>query len=145
MSAAGPPSGVEDRVATASHLVDRLTAQGMALEDIFVDPCVLPASTGPEHGWAILDAVGEIRTRYPGVHISAGVSNVSYGLPLRKLLNEVFLVLLLGRGLDAAIVDPCDRQLMVNLRAAEALLGRDEYCVQYLRAFREGKLELKAA
>jgi 5-methyltetrahydrofolate--homocysteine methyltransferase len=145
MSSAGPPAGVEDRVATASRLVDRLTAQGMALEDIFVDPCVLPASTGPEHGKAILEAVGVIRTRYPGVHISAGVSNVSYGLPLRKLLNEVFLVLLLGRGLDAAIVDPCDQQLMMNLRAAEALLGRDEYCVQYLRAFREGKLELKAA
>lgn len=145
MSAAGPPSGVEDRVATASRLVDHLTAEGTALEDIYVDPCVLPASTGPEHGKAILEAVGQIKTRYPGVHISAGVSNVSYGLPLRKLLNEVFLVLLLGRGLDAAIVDPCDQQMMMNLRAAEALLGRDEYCVAYLRAFRDGKLELKAA
>jgi 5-methyltetrahydrofolate--homocysteine methyltransferase len=79
------------------------------------------------------------------VHISAGVSNVSDGLPLRKLLNEVFLVLLLGRGLDAAIIDPCDQQMMMNLRAAEALLGRDEYCVSYLRAYREGKMELKAA
>lgn len=145
MSAAGPPSGVEDRVATASRLVDHLTAEGMALDDIYVDPCVLPASTGPEHGAAILEAVGKIKTRYPGVHLSAGVSNVSYGLPLRKLLNEVFLVLLLGRGLDAAIVDPCDQQMMMNLRAAEALLGRDEYCVAYLRAFRDGKLELKAA
>ena len=145
MSAAGPPLGVEDRVATASRLVERLTAEGTALEDIFVDPCVLPASTGPEHGKAILEAVGQIKSRYPGVHISAGVSNVSYGLPLRKLLNEVFLVLLLGWGLDAAIVDPCDQQMMMNLRAAEALLGRDEYCVAYLRAFRDGKLELKAA
>ncbi|MFB3923495.1 MAG: dihydropteroate synthase [Terriglobia bacterium] len=145
MSPAGPPVAVDDRVATASRLVDRLTAAGMALEDIFVDPCVLPASTGPEHGQAILEAVGQIKARFPGVHISAGVSNVSYGLPLRKLLNEVFLVLLLGRGLDAAIVDPCDQQLMTNLRAAEALLGRDEYCVAYLRAFRDGKLELKAA
>lgn len=145
MSAAGPPSGIEDRVATASRLVERLTAEGMALEDIFVDPCVLPASTGPEHGMAILEAVGKIKTRFPLVHISAGVSNVSYGLPMRKLLNEVFLVLLLGRGLDAAIVDPCDQQMMMNLRAAEALVGRDEYCVAYLRAFRDGKLELKAA
>jgi len=145
MSAAGPPSGIEDRVATACRLVDRLTAEGMALEDIYVDPCVLPVSTGPEHGKATLEAVGQIKTRYPGVHISAGVSNVSYGLPLRKLLNEVFLVLLLGRGLDAAIIDPCDQQMMMNLRAAEALLGRDEYCVSYLRAYREGKMELKAA
>ncbi|MGD0202128.1 MAG: methyltetrahydrofolate cobalamin methyltransferase, partial [Bryobacteraceae bacterium] len=83
-----------------------------------------------------------ITTRYPGVHTSVGLSNVSFGLPLRKLLNEVFLVLLMARGLDTAIVDPCDRQLMANIAAAEALLGRDEYCVQYLRAYRQGKLEL---
>jgi 5-methyltetrahydrofolate--homocysteine methyltransferase len=110
-----------------------------------VDTCVLPVSTGPEHGKAFIEAVGQIRQRYPGVHISAGVSNVSFGLPLRKLLNEVFLMLLMAHGLDTAIVDPCDHQLMMNLWAAEALLGRDEYCLNYLRAFREGKLELPAA
>jgi len=115
------------------------------LDDIYVDACVLPVSTGPEHGKAILEAIGQIAARYPGVHISAGVSNVSFGLPLRKLLNEVFLLLLMARGLDTAIVDPCDPQLMMNIRAAEALLGRDEYCANYLRAFREGKLLLPAA
>jgi cobalamin-dependent methionine synthase I len=145
MGTAGPPTGVEDRIATACRLVDSLTAEGMALDDVYLDLCVLPVSTGPEHGKALLEAIGQIRERYPGVHISAGVSNVSFGLPVRKLLNEVFLVLLMARGLDAAIVDPCDRQLMMNLKAAEALLGRDEYCVEYLRAYREGKLELPAA
>lgn len=145
MGEAGPPSGVEDRLATACRLVDRLTSGGLALDDIYVDACVLPVSTGPEHGKAILEAIGQIAARYPGVHISAGVSNVSFGLPLRKLLNEVFLLLLMARGLDTAIVDPCDPQLMMNIRAAEALLGRDEYCANYLRAFREGKLLLPAA
>jgi 5-methyltetrahydrofolate--homocysteine methyltransferase len=144
MGAAGPPTGVEDRMATASRLVDGLTAEGLALDDIYVDLCVLPASTGPEHGKALLEAMGQMRERYPGVHLSAGVSNVSFGLPVRRLLNEVFLVLLMGRGLDAAIVDPTDRQLMMNIKAAEALLGRDEYCVEYLRAYREGRLELPA-
>ena len=145
MGAAGPPTGVEDRIATACRLVDGLTAEGMALDDVYLDLCVFPVSTGPEQGKALLEAIGQIRGRYPGVHISAGVSNVSFGLPVRKLLNEVFLVLLMARGLDTAIVDPCDRQLMMNLKAAEALLGRDEYCVEYLRAYREGKLELPAA
>jgi 5-methyltetrahydrofolate--homocysteine methyltransferase len=145
MGAAGPPTGVEDRIATACHLVDGLTAEGMALDDVYLDLCVLPVSTGPEHGKALLEAIGQIRGRHPGVHISAGLSNVSFGLPVRKLLNEAFLVLLMARGLDAAIVDPCDRQLMMNVKAAEALLGRDEYCVEYLRAYREGKLELPAA
>ena len=141
LSESGVPNGVEDRVATASRLIDRLTAEGFALDDIYVDPCVMPIATGP-HGQHLLTAVGQIVGRYPGVHISAGVSNVSFGLPVRKLLNETFLQLLMAHGLDAAIVDPCDPQLMMSVIAAEALLGRDANCKSYLRAYREGKLGL---
>ncbi len=141
----GPPSGVEDRVETASRLVDRLTAAGVALDEIYVDGCVLPISTGPEHGRFLAEAIGQIMARYPGVHASVGLSNASFGLPARKLLNETFIVLLMARGLDAAIADPCDRQLMANIAAAEALLGRDEYCVEYLKAFRAGRLEVAPA
>ena len=139
MSEAKLPTGVEDRVAVASRLIDRLTAEGFALDDIYLDACVLPIATGP-HGKNLLVAVGQIAARYPGVHLSAGVSNVSFGLPLRKLINQTFLLLLMSQGLDAAIVDPCDQQLMRNILAAEALLGRDDYCKTYLRAYREGKL-----
>jgi 5-methyltetrahydrofolate--homocysteine methyltransferase len=139
LSESGVPNGVEDRVATASHLIDRLTAEGFALDDIYVDPCVMPVATGP-HGANLLAAVGQIAAKYPGVHISAGVSNVSFGLPVRKLLNETFLLLLMAHGLDAAIVDPRDQQLMMNILATEALLGRDPRCKNYLRAYREGKL-----
>jgi cobalamin-dependent methionine synthase I len=142
MGTSGPPAGVEDRVANADQLVERLTAEGIPLDGIFVDPCVLPVSTGPEHGAAVAQAIGQIVTRHPGVHTSVGLSNVSFGLPLRKLLNQTFLVALMAHGLDAAIADPCDRQLMINIAAAEALLGRDEFCVQYLSAFRQGKLEI---
>ncbi len=140
MSEAGPPNTTEARVSTATHLVDRLLAEGFSVDDIYVDPCVIPVSTGPDHGKSLVEATGKIIARYPGIHASAGVSNVSFGLPMRKLLNEVLMVLLMSQGLDAAIVDPCDAQLMMNVRAAEALLGRDEYCANYLRAFREGKL-----
>jgi len=139
LSASGMPNGVDDRVATASRLIDRLTAEGFALDDIYVDPCVMPVATGPQ-GKNIATAVGQIVAKYPGVHISAGVSNVSFGLPVRKLLNETFLTLLMAHGLDAAIVDPCDPQLIMNVLAAEALLGRDAYCKSYVRAYREGKL-----
>ena len=141
MGAEGPPSRVEDRVAIGCRLVDRLSEAGLALDDIYVDTCVLPISTGSAHGAAVAEAVGQIMARYPGVHTSVGLSNVSFGLPVRKLLNQTFLVLLMSQGLDAAIVDPTDRQLMANIAAAEALLGRDEYCGAYLRAYREGKLE----
>ena len=142
MSSAGTPSGVADRLETASRLVDRLTREGLDPDDIFVDPCVIPISTGSEHGAAVADAVGCIRQRFPGVHTSVGLSNVSFGVPARKLMNQTFLMLLMARGLDTAILDPCDRQLMANIAAAEALLGRDEFCAQYLRAFRAGRLEL---
>lgn len=140
LSEAGPPSGVEDRMATASKLVDRLTAEGFALDDLYVDGCVMPAATSQGQGAKLLEAIHEIGERYPGIHFSAGVSNVSFGMPQRKLLNETFLLLLMAQGLDAAIVDPCDHQLMANILAAEAVLGRDEYCAEYLRAFRQGRL-----
>jgi 5-methyltetrahydrofolate--homocysteine methyltransferase len=138
-SESGLPTGIEDRVATASRLIDRLTGEGFALDDIYVDACVFPVATGA-HGSDLLAAVSQVVAKYPGIHISAGVSNVSFGLPLRKLLNETFLLLLMAHGLDAAIVDPCDPQLMTNVIAAEALLGRDAHCRNYLRAYREGAL-----
>ena len=140
MSEAGPPSGVEDRVAIASKLVDHLTADGFALDDLYVDACVMPAATSQDQGAKLMAAIHQIGQRYPGIHFSAGVSNVSFGLPQRKLLNEAFILLLMAHGLDAAIIDPCDQQLMANVLAAEALLGRDEYSAEYLRAFRQGRL-----
>ena len=141
MGDSGPPSSLEARVTTAYRLVDRLTADGIPLDDIYVDVCVMPISMGLTQGQAVAEAIGQVTTRYPGVHTSAGVSNVSFGLPVRKLLNEAFLSLLMARGLDAAVVDPCDRQLVMNIRAAEAILGRDKMCANYLRAYKEGKLE----
>lgn len=144
MSESGPPKSMEQRVETAGRLVDRLTSRGIDPGDIYVDPCVFPISTGPENGPALLDATWQIRTRYPGVHISAGVSNVSYGLPVRKLLNETLLIMLMSRGLDTAIIDPCQEGLVARILAAEALAGRDSYCTSYLRAYRAGKLESPA-
>ncbi len=142
LSAGSPPQGVEDRVATAVELVERLTSDGIPAANIYVDPCVFPVSTGVQQGPAVLEAISRIRSQCPGVHTTCGVSNVSYGLPARRLLNEVFLFMLLGRGMDAAIIDPCDAALMARLAAAEALIGRDEHCMGYLRAFRSGKLEI---
>ncbi len=141
MAESGPPSTADDRVATASRLVEALTNAGMRHEDIYVDACIFPLSVGSNHTEAMLEAVGRIRSLYPQVHISCGLSNVSHGLPVRKLLNEVFGVMLMSQGLDAAIVDPTDARLMAGFTAAEALLGKDEYCANYLKAFRAGKLE----
>ncbi len=145
MGTEATPTGVDDRVDNATRLVDRLLAEGIALDAIYVDPCVLPISVDTTQGVAVAEAVGAIRARYPGVHTTVGLSNVSFGLPLRKLLNQSFLALLMGRGLDSAIADPCDRQLMALVRAAETLLGHDEFCAAYIGDYRAGKLEPAAA
>ncbi len=141
LASGAPPQGRDDRVATAIRLVGRLIADGIPAGNIYVDPGVFPISTGSDHGTAVLDAISMIRSQCPEVHTSCGVSNVSYGLPVRKLLNEVFLMMLLGRGIDAAIIDPCNAGLMARIAAAETLGGRDAHCTGYLRAYRGGKLD----
>ena len=70
-----------------------------------------------------------------------GLSNISYGLPVRKLLNQSFAVMAIDRGLDGLIINPLDKQMMANITAAETIAGRDSYCANYLSAYREGKLE----
>ena len=145
LSAEGPITGLEDRVATAHRLLDRLTAEGVPLDDIYVDPCVFPIGTGTQHGSSVLESVTQIRMRYPGVHTICGVSNVSFGLPVRKLLNEAFLIMLMSRGMDAAIIDPCEEGVMAEVTAAEALRSRDPDCLGYIKAYRKGLLEPRKA
>jgi 5-methyltetrahydrofolate--homocysteine methyltransferase len=138
----GPPKSFEDRIEIAGRLVDRLTGDGVPLEHIHVDPCVFPISTGPEVGSWVLDAIAWIHTQYPGVHTICGASNVSFGLPVRKLLNAVYVAMLIARGLDSAIIDPCNNLTRACLLAAEALAGRDDFCTSYIEAFRAGHLDV---
>lgn len=74
----------------------------------------------------------------PEVHFTAGLSNISFGLPARSFINRAFLTLALGAGLDSAILDPLDRDLRATLLAAELVLGRDDHCLNYTRAHRAG-------
>ena len=85
-----------------------------------------------------MEAMDKISTLFPQVHIICGLSNISFGLPKRKLLNRVFLAM--AKGLDTALVDPLDKDLMSTIVAARALLGEDEYCRNYISSFREGGL-----
>lgn len=135
-----PASTAESKIALASQLVDRLTAGGMALDDLYIDPLVFPLATDPESGKATLEAIGEVMRRYPGVHTICGLTNVSHGLPARKLMNRTFLIAAITRGMDAVIADPTDAALMAGILASEALLGRDEYCMNYIQGFQDGKL-----
>ncbi|MDO8586844.1 MAG: methyltetrahydrofolate cobalamin methyltransferase [Armatimonadota bacterium] len=129
------------RFEVARKLVNDLTAAGIALDDIYVDPLTFPIGTGSEFGVAMLDIIRSIKKEFPGVHVIAGISNISQGLPVRKLLNQAMTILSMDRGLDAAIIDPMDRYLMALIAATRALLGRDEFCMDYITMSREGKFE----
>jgi 5-methyltetrahydrofolate--homocysteine methyltransferase len=74
------------------------------------------------------------------VHTICGLTNVSHGLPARKLMNRTFLIAAIGRGMDAVIADPTDTALMAAIFASEALIGRDEYCLNYIQGFQDGRL-----
>jgi 5-methyltetrahydrofolate--homocysteine methyltransferase len=140
MDEAGIPEDIRTRHAVAERLVNLLTREGLALNDIYIDPLVRPISTDSAGGWTVLEAMREIRGSFKGIHLICGLSNISFGLPKRELLNRVFLSMAMSMGLDAVILDPLDKQMISVIRAGEALLGKDEYCTEYLSSFREGKL-----
>lgn len=140
LSEEGMPKNEEDRFRLASTLIERLTGEGIFPDDIYVDPLVQPVATDHSLGPVILDSLARIKKSFPEVHVICGLSNISFGLPQRKLLNQVFFILALSKGLDAVILDPTDSRMMSSLRAAQLLLGQDEFCSGYLKAFREGLL-----
>ena len=85
-----------------------------------------------------MEVISTIRKQYPTIHITAAVSNISFNLPVRKLVNLGFTVLAMNAGLDSAILDPLNRDMMGLIYATEALLGLDDYCMEYISAYREG-------
>jgi len=138
MSDEGMPQTAEQRLAIADKLINGLVKNNVKLEDIYVDHLVQPVSTNPIFGVEFLKSVRGIMTGYPGVHTICGLSNISFGLPERKFLNQTFMTMAIAEGLDGAIVNPLDGHMMANIVAAEALAGRDEYCLNYLKAYRAG-------
>ncbi len=133
-----PAASAAQKVELGSELVERLTSAGIALDDIYVDPLVFPLGTDSASAQATIEAIGTIMQRFPGVHTICGLTNVSHGLPARRLINRTFLVGAMSRGMDAAIVDPTDPQLVSSMYAARAVFGRDEYCMGLIEAFRGG-------
>ena len=131
----------EDKVKMASQLVERVTALGIPLYDLYIDPLVYPLATNTDSAMATLKAIESIMEQFPGVHTTCGLTNISYGLPNRRLVNRTFLVAAILRGLNSAIIDPTDKMLHGALKATLMMMGRDEFCMEYVTAFREGKLE----
>lgn len=140
MDERGIPEDARTRIAIAHKLIEVLVDAGTLLSDIYIDPLVVPIGTNDKNGVIVLDTIRGIKEAFPEVKTVIGLSNISYGLPERRLLNQVFMVLAMSFGLDAAIIDPTDRRMMALIKTASTLLGQDSFCVGYIKAYREGKL-----
>ena len=148
----GMPSNTEERVDNASRMVEAATDRGIPLDLIYVDPLMFPISVDGDFGKHVLDAVRAIRKRYgPEIHITGGMSNVSFGLPNRRLINDVFLLMAMEAGADSGIIDPIQNDIQrvkavePNTRAfqlaVDVLTGVDRNCRAYIKASRAGELE----
>jgi len=140
----GMPANGPERLEKAKRLMDRLLGDGVPVEHIYLDPLAQPigSSIDPElsYGREVLWTLRAFKEAWPGVHCSAGISNISHGLPARKILNQAFVVMCIEAGLDTAIVDPNDGYLMQLVLAAEALVGKDPLCANYIAAARAGRV-----
>ncbi len=137
MSEKGMPDTADDRLRIAESLYKLMKSEGFADEDIYFDPLVRPISSEPRQAEELLKAIPKIKS-LGNVKVVAGVSNISYGLPKRKLINSVFLSLALSAGMDGAIIDPLDKATIGAIRATEAILGQDKYCMNLIQGHRKG-------
>ncbi|UCD54093.1 MAG: dihydropteroate synthase [Dehalococcoidia bacterium] len=132
------PKTVEERLEETDILVCTLEQAGIDLNRLYIDTIVMTIGSNQEQGRAVIDSTREVKRRFgdKGVKTSVGLSNVSFGLPKRTLLNQAFLAMLLEAGLDMAVIDPRDEGMMNILRASEAIIGTDQNCLKYMRHVR---------
>jgi len=137
----GIPKTIDDRMAIIERLVTATRDSGIADDKLYIDPLIMAISTGDEAGIIACETMRRVREQYPEAHLTGGLSNISFGSPARKYINQAFLVLALEAGMDSAIMDPSSPGLAPLLLAAEAVLGRDRFCSKYNRAYRAGKFD----
>lgn len=136
----GIPKTPINRLKVARFLVEDLEEAGKAQEDIYLDPLVMTIATDGQAGVTALKTLQLFRQELPDTKTIAGLSNVGFGMPQRRLINRMFLAMCTAFGLDAALVDTRDSALMAAVVTSRALVGQDPSCKKYLKAFREGKL-----
>ena len=141
MSDDGMPETVDDRLKVADKLINGLVQKNISINNIFIDPLVQPLSVNKTYGIEFINSIEAITTKFKGVHTACGLSNISYGLPSRKQLNHAFVIQAILKGLDGAIINPLDKGMIASIITAEALAGKDDYCMNYLKAFRAGDFD----
>jgi 5-methyltetrahydrofolate--homocysteine methyltransferase len=136
----GIPKTIDQRMTIAQILFVRLTKMSIPPNYVYFDPLVLSVAVEPEAGIVALETIRRLRSTYPESHVICGLSNVSMGLPGRRLINRTFLNMAMCAGLDTLLVDVRDQALVSSIYASKILTHQDAYCVEYLKAYREKKI-----
>ena len=134
----GIPKNAADRLKVFDKIMAKAKEYGISPSRIHIDPLVEMLCTSENGIETNIEVITTVREKYPSIHITAAVSNISFNLPVRKMINLGFTVLAMNAGLDSAILDPTNRDMMGLIFATEALLGLDDYCMEYIGAYREG-------
>ena len=138
ISSKGIPQNKDQRLELAATIVATCQDKGFPIEDLYIDPIVLPVNVAQAQMKDILESIREFKIiSEPPPKTIVGLSNVSQGAAVRSLVNRTFLVMALSFGLDAAILDPLDKDLMDAAITAELILNKHIYCDSYLEAYRK--------
>ena len=133
----GIPADVEGRMKVFHDIMKRAEEFGISPDRLYIDPLVETLGANPDTLETCCSLTKQIKAEYPTIHVAGALSNVSFGLPGRKYINIPFMTLVMAAGMDGAIMDPTSRDMNGVLHATEALLGEDEFCLEYIDAYRE--------
>lgn len=138
MDAKKIPETYERRMEVIEKVLKATRASGVQDDRVYIDPLVMTIATKNQSALIACETIQAVHEKYPNVHFTLGLSNISFGLPARKQINRGFLILAMQAGLDTAILDPLDHDLQAAILTAELLLGRDKHCLNYVKASRNG-------
>lgn len=139
----GIPYDAAKKVEIAISLVEKAAKHGITPDRIHIDPLVMALSTENKSMCSFTETTKQVKSLYPKIKITSGLSNISFGMPARKIVNVCFMVLAIYAGMDSAILDPLDKKMMGAIFATEALMGEDRFCRKYNSAYRQGKFGSK--
>lgn len=139
----GVPATPQDRLRVADRLIQRAEKHGIPRQDVIIDCLALTVGADYRAARITLDTLSLVQQEL-GVNMSLGASNVSFGLPDRKIINVAFLALAISRGLTAAITDPTVPEVQTILLACDLLMGRDQYAMRWIKAYRKRSQDVKS-
>ncbi len=137
------PDTAGERIGIFEKILEKVKEYGISPSRIHIDPMVFTIGTKPDAFSVFAEVARHVKKACPEIHVTSGLSNVSYGLPLRKTLNQAFLILAMQAGMDSAIIDPTSRDLIGSIFATEALLEKDEFCMEYITAYQDDRFGVK--